>query len=874
MSYQLARSATRTLPGKPVGPTDTKSLWPGGAPPGPGTRSPGSPRSPPMPLPPALTFRLRLVGFSAALSLFVFTLRGGSVGSGPEGLRQALADQTGREVDQIVWEPARSWPSELLFGRPLLFLGNRTGEPTELMRAFVRLSPEGKPLHVGAVRNLSQTDLAAEDDLVGDERIAVVRSRDEAGPHTLTVLGLAGDVPAAAGGLLGRIQLAISRFLEDGSLSGLARSHLVLPEGTRSVHLKRQEEALIIELDQHKRSIPLEQLFNPEAVLEVAPGIQIEPRRGAPLPWIHWSADVGRRLFGPGAIAWLEGRFFSAKDALSRARYAVTHDTENVGAPPTPRPLPPPERADAAPRLPFPPAPIASPWPRAQPDEGTWQVAGRDFFREAKNFDAEVEAPLFYQTFIRPDPERPYARHHLVVMDMTRLELGIRAGYEDPRPRTGSPGSGHVPREPEVFRRIVATFNGAFKVTHGAYGMRAEGRTLIPPVPGAATVLVDPRGRVGIGTYRPEEGANEQLVASAIELRQNLDPLLSGGELLPTGRTNWGDHIYGSGVASERSGLCVTSSGHLVYAWSEEATARSLARAMQMAGCTAGMHLDMNPGHCAFTFNDVSSFDPLVARGAVLHPGMQVNATRYIRWSPKDFFYVARRSETPTGPGAAEYNWEALDWGKKEGTAALARGRRAIAQLELEVLRLDLSRVDLGAAPGDEDGGSAEPDPSADGFWMLGHATPGSRPGLSVANTWFRPFDRSFASLVLETSQEPRLLPPGAPIEAGAGRAVIQLPLLARDGELTAAARRLTGRRLHGALCLDERGHLYSGSVTHDSPAPVVLALLELGCRDIVEMDRGSHSPAVVQLEPLTGPSAGTALTATVRPARAHAYEF
>jgi len=46
-------------------------------------------------------------------------------------------------------------------------------------------------------------------------------------------------------------------------------------------------------------------------------------------------------------------------------------------------------------------------------------------------------------------------------MDMRQLEIGMQAGYEDPKPTTGPPGEGHLPHDKEIYERVVATFNGA-----------------------------------------------------------------------------------------------------------------------------------------------------------------------------------------------------------------------------------------------------------------------------------------------------------------------------------------------------------------------------------------------------------------------------
>ena len=107
--------------------------------------------------------------------------------------------------------------------------------------------------------------------------------------------------------------------------------------------------------------------------------------------------------------------------------------------------------------------------------------------------------PYFYTTTIRPDAERPYAKVLVVAMDMRQLELDMEAGVEDPKPLTGARGSGKIPRDPKILSRVVGAFNGAFKTTHGEYGMMVHRRVLLPPKPNAATVLIVSRSPGGPG---------------------------------------------------------------------------------------------------------------------------------------------------------------------------------------------------------------------------------------------------------------------------------------------------------------------------------------------------------------------------------------
>src|SRR5688572_29750591 len=125
-------------------------------------------------LPQYLRSRAKLAVFAGLLGI-ALGLCGGQVKEpGTSGLLVALGEASRTEVSEFAWEPARSVVSEFLWGRPVLFIGRGAGDQhAELLRAFVRLSPEGRVLGVHRVRDLSQTDLARESGLRAHGRHAV-----------------------------------------------------------------------------------------------------------------------------------------------------------------------------------------------------------------------------------------------------------------------------------------------------------------------------------------------------------------------------------------------------------------------------------------------------------------------------------------------------------------------------------------------------------------------------------------------------------------------------------------------------------------------------------------------------------------------------
>jgi len=127
----------------------------------------------------------------------------------------------------------------------------------------------------------------------------------------------------------------------------------------------------------------------------------------------------------------------------------------------------------------------------------------------------------------------------------------------------------------------------------------------------------------------------------------------------------------------------------------------------------------------------------------------------------------------------------------------------------------------------------------------LGHTTDSTRYGLSFAGASPIQLRTAYASLIANPRGELRLVPSGAP-ELGDDEDAVQLPLLVRDGAVESRARDRGELRQRGALCLAPDGALVVAVAKHDSSDAVATALMRAGCRDVVELDRGSHHPAFV----------------------------
>lgn len=754
-----------------------------------------------------------------------------------EGLQAALEELATASVSGVQWEPSRGVLADWLWGRPLLFQVRSSANQTDIARAFVRRSPDGQLLGAHSLRLLSRTESANEEGLRVRGAFALYAVTT---PYlSLTVLERRSTVRS--------FQAAVRAWLTDGDPAGFHRSH---------IHFRTPPELLTI----RERGLEQIEITSPDwpepLVLSLSSGtfadsdpeslpralIEREPERDT--PFLHFAVDVTRSIVGPEPIARLEELVFGAQDVLQQVSYRLRGGATKT-APAAPHAEP--KVTSSNPKL-------AASQISAFPPEATtldWRRVDHDFLPRIGG-----GAP-FAIAHVLPDPARPYVRAELVAMDMRYLELGIRAGYREPEPETGPPGSGHVPEDLRELKRIVATFNGGFQSVHGRFGMRAEGRLLVRPSTGLATVGVTVDDEVLLGTLESLEDA-EQFVA----FRQNLVPLLDAGVWNPTNAQYFGEHALSSGTITERSGLCVHPEGHLIYGWAREIDAKGLAEAFRLAGCDYAMHLDMNPGHCSFSFHRVESIEPVRSRSTLLTPRMRANPERFLRWSPQDFFYVARRASGPNGPE--------LDFNVPEPLIELDPDRSWLWQKKLtlgsvqaELELVELRDVHLSLQSGTDETRLPVEAPNARGVtaaWGLGHATHGSRPGLALGNRWLVSAHRGYATLVLPQEGTPELLLPGIPRVSNTTLDQVQLVLLARDHKLLDAAREIGGLRWRGALCFISPKKLLLGRLLHDSVAPLVEKMLATGCAHIASMDRGSHQGATLELRAEIGARAESLL--------------
>jgi hypothetical protein len=172
------------------------------------------------------------------------------------------------------------------------------------------------------------------------------------------------------------------------------------------------------------------------------------------------------------------------------------------------------------------------------------------------------------------------------------LTYVLHSGSEDPGAAAGRVKAGPAVRGTER-RRLLAAFNGGFKLSQGVGGYEQEGHVISTLRRGLTSLVIDRSGRARIGIWGHGVPAPGEAVYS---VRQNLPPLVLHGK--PTkAAADWGlwGATLGGGAYVARSALGQDAAGHLVYAASMSATPADLAFVLAYAGARIAMELDINP---------------------------------------------------------------------------------------------------------------------------------------------------------------------------------------------------------------------------------------------------------------------------------------
>jgi hypothetical protein len=222
----------------------------------------------------------------------------------------------------------------------------------------------------------------------------------------------------------------------------------------------------------------------------------------------------------------------------------------------------------------------------------------------------------------------------------------LHDGSQDP----AAPAAGLVKAGPAVGgterKRLLAAFNGGFKMNASAGGYEQEGHVFSPLGNGFASLVIDRSGQARIGVWGHGTPAPGESVYS---VRQNLQPLVLGGT--PTAAAyQWGlwGATLGGGSYVARSALGQDAAGNLMYAASMSAVPIDLAQILASKGARIAMELDINP---AWVQLDAAS-KPGGSLHAEVH-GQNRPADQFLAGWTRDFITVV--AAPATAPAAPPY---------------------------------------------------------------------------------------------------------------------------------------------------------------------------------------------------------------------------
>jgi hypothetical protein len=696
------------------------------------------------------------------------------------------------------------------------------------------LCEDGRVAGLNDLHNLTRTSSADESAPLLHGRWALTTRRIEGEFVGFELFDLASEPPPERGGLA-KLQRGVTNLQQTGRFKGVGKRTYTLATKAKTLAVSEDAGRFVIQVD------GMRVVIDPalERPVEGAGIVEVRTHATAVADLLPWLVDTAREVswIGPERIAWLENKVFALRDQAKQAYHSVSsvdHEkeaTEELGLSQQQQ-QPAEERKVERLSVPDP----ESGWPPASvPPIITPEMAGEGKWRAIVD-DPDARAlpdgrPIFYQTFLRADPERTWARVYLTIWDPRLVQLNIVAGTQEPVSATGETGRGSIPRDKQTLKRLVGAFNGGFQAVHGEFGMMSEGRVYLPPKPWAATVAVFQSGRVAMGSWPgpsdrragyDEARAVAEIPAGMIAFRQNLTSIVEDGRFNPWGRWWWGaaPQQKSAQTLTQRSALCATREGFMVYAWGDSASPEALGAALVSARCLRAMHLDMNAGHSGFEhYNVLAPDEPrlaadphatyryegrlaelpgytLRARKGVTAMGMPL--PRYIHPDPRDYFYLTLKAGIETAARPPEMaDLSSADLPHAGWPPAFARHAQAGAKL----LRIDPTRAQprLQTAQGGE--------------VLLAElrGTPAA-PGLDDVALFARPASEASLAARLGTTYEVGVAPADAEV-------LLRAPLLSPSSDA------------ESALGVDENGLLLYAETEGKRPGVLAQMMTQAGAK-------------------------------------------
>jgi hypothetical protein len=225
----------------------------------------------------------------------------------------------------------------------------------------------------------------------------------------------------------------------------------------------------------------------------------------------------------------------------------------------------------------------------------------------------------------------------LLRFDQQLVRLALHAGSEEPGGSGWAYGASIGPHE---VHRVIAGFNGGFRLNYGSVGFYSYGRSAAPLSSGLGSIVTYRDGSTQIAAWHAGVPARGRPIAS---VRQNLRLLIDHGLASMTVEgcviECWGRTV-GGGTVVARSGLGIDGQGRLVWAAGESLSPADLANALLAGGAQRAVELDINPfwvaGYLYVHHPSGPSAVPVV-------PGQHGIAGELLEPDARDFFTVLAR---------------------------------------------------------------------------------------------------------------------------------------------------------------------------------------------------------------------------------------
>jgi hypothetical protein len=256
--------------------------------------------------------------------------------------------------------------------------------------------------------------------------------------------------------------------------------------------------------------------------------------------------------------------------------------------------------------------------------EGAWLTVGRS-------------AGSVCFAYLRPDAVHTSVLVGVAWMNMHVLTATLHNGTSVPG---GGPWRAGSQISPADAGRVVAAFNGGFRLDASRGGYFTEGRTVRPLVNGRASFVIYADGHVDVGMWGRDDSAGPTVAS----VRQNLDLLVDNGQpvagLSDANSQHWGATL-GNQIYTWRSGVGIDAHHNLVYVAGPGLNVATLAAMLQHAGCIRAMELDINTDWTSLmTYTGTS---PSTLTATKLLANMQRPADRYLHSNTRDFIELDTR---------------------------------------------------------------------------------------------------------------------------------------------------------------------------------------------------------------------------------------